>query len=435
LCLLQRKAVSEQLEDLLDALLATGAVLGRAQIIEARVPIIKCCLGVGPGGRGLDVDVCLGAANGAAAVGFVRAQVLAVPPLRPLALVVKALLRDRGMGEVFTGGVGSYAVTNMVLAHLQAEGFEAELPPPPPPPAAASRGGGGGGGKGGAKKGGKRKRGEPEPAPAREAPSLIGESAAAAAAGGTFEFLHWLATGGQQQRRREQQAPPAPPGGGPSQPPPQQRRQPDLGHLLWGFLERFGSGFDYGKQAVSIRKGGVAKKGPWRQPKRPWLLAVEDPQEPGKDIGSGSFNIREVRDVFASAGQQLAAACEDADGGGAPAGDGRTGLLAGVLDVGAAVGRGGAAVKARRALEQRAVAARAAVARRRRALAPALARRGGRELGAQRGRGAGAGPSGGRGPPPAEEAARGGRSRGGSKAGRQVAAQWGPGHRKGQFFE
>lgn len=32
----------------------------------------------------------------------------------------------------------------------------------------------------------------------------------------------------------------------------------------------------------------------WQQEGRPFLLAVEDPQQPGTDIGAGSFNIREV---------------------------------------------------------------------------------------------------------------------------------------------
>ena len=45
-------------------------------------------------------------------------QVVAVPPLRPLALAVKAFLRERGLNEVFTGGLSSYSVVNMVLAHL-----------------------------------------------------------------------------------------------------------------------------------------------------------------------------------------------------------------------------------------------------------------------------------------------------------------------------
>jgi DNA polymerase sigma len=64
-------------------------------------------------------DISLGATNGAAAVDFVRRQVLALPPLRPLCLVAKAFLRERGLNEVFTGGLSSYSVINMVLAHLQ----------------------------------------------------------------------------------------------------------------------------------------------------------------------------------------------------------------------------------------------------------------------------------------------------------------------------
>ena len=35
----------------------------------------------------------------------------------------------------------------------------------------------------------------------------------------------------------------------------------------------------YEREAVSVRLGGIASKLPaWRQPQRPWLLAVEDPQ-------------------------------------------------------------------------------------------------------------------------------------------------------------
>lgn len=46
-----------------------------------------------PAGGGLAADISLGAENGAQAVDFVRRQVLAVPPLRPLCLAVKAFLR------------------------------------------------------------------------------------------------------------------------------------------------------------------------------------------------------------------------------------------------------------------------------------------------------------------------------------------------------
>lgn len=42
--------------------------------------------------------------------------------------------------------------------------------------------------------------------------------------------------------------------------------------------------------------GGVCLKlKAWKNARRPWLLAVEDPQEMGKDVGSGSFGIRGAR--------------------------------------------------------------------------------------------------------------------------------------------
>lgn len=46
---------------------------------------------------------------------------------------------------------------------------------------------------------------------------------------------------------------------------------------------------------------------------RPWLLAVEDPQEPGTCIGSGSFAIARVQKRFCNAGAALRAALERAD--------------------------------------------------------------------------------------------------------------------------
>ena len=56
-----------------------------------------------------------------------------------------------------------------------------------------------------------------------------------------------------------------------------------------------------------MRLGGiVAKQKAWKQPQRPWLLAVEDPQEAGKDIGSGSFNMRATRAAFTTAAEALA---------------------------------------------------------------------------------------------------------------------------------
>lgn len=42
-------------------------------------------------------------------------------------------------------------------------------------------------------------------------------------------------------------------------------------------------------------QGGFINKRPeWRDRKKPNALAVEDPQEPGKDIAAGTFRIPEV---------------------------------------------------------------------------------------------------------------------------------------------
>lgn len=47
------------------------------------------------------------------------------------------------------------------------------------------------------------------------------------------------------------------------------------------------------------------KKREWQQADRPWLLAVEDPQQLGKDIGAGTYNIRNVQHLFAAAAATL----------------------------------------------------------------------------------------------------------------------------------
>ena len=43
------------------------------------------------------------------------------PALRPLVLVVKSLLKANGLNDVSTGGLGSFALANLALAHLLEE--------------------------------------------------------------------------------------------------------------------------------------------------------------------------------------------------------------------------------------------------------------------------------------------------------------------------
>jgi hypothetical protein len=120
------RAERERLRGLLTALLGRlagrGVLAGAPLLIgNARVPIIKCRLagagaGAGAGGgggggrsRSVAVDISLGVANGAAAVAWVAGAAAAVPALRPLVLVVKALLKQWRLNEVFKGGLSSCA--------------------------------------------------------------------------------------------------------------------------------------------------------------------------------------------------------------------------------------------------------------------------------------------------------------------------------------
>lgn len=308
----QRRVLSEHLEDLLDALRRAGNSLSNVQIIDAKVPIIKCLMQTSAAAPALPTDISFGAANGAAAVAFLRKQIVAVPPLRPLTLVVKALLRDRGLNEVFTGGIGSYAIVNMVLAHLQREGYAAVLSnedkmgltaATAAAVAALSKGGRGLAAVGASDEGDDATFSylqELARASERASDGASGSGGGAAAAAGN-------SAGSTQQQQANKDSSSS--GGNTASIPPGS----DLGMLLWSFLERFGCRFDFARQAVSVRQGGFVKKGRWKHPRKPLLLAVEDPQEPGKDICSGSYNIGLVIDEFAAAAQTLAEVCEDAE--------------------------------------------------------------------------------------------------------------------------
>lgn len=69
----QRELVKAELQKLLKALRKRNAIMGKAQIIAARVPLIKCTLAVS--GAQIPADISLGVANGLSAVAFVEQQV------------------------------------------------------------------------------------------------------------------------------------------------------------------------------------------------------------------------------------------------------------------------------------------------------------------------------------------------------------------------
>lgn len=65
------------------------------------------------------MDISLGDGSGPRAANFVRQQMAAYAPLAPLVLTLKVFLRAAGLNEVANGGLSSFSLTNMVLAHLQ----------------------------------------------------------------------------------------------------------------------------------------------------------------------------------------------------------------------------------------------------------------------------------------------------------------------------
>lgn len=84
-------------------------------IARAKVPIIKFVTTYAR----LKVDISINQTNGLAAAKYVNSWLRKWPHIRPIIMVIKHLLMQRGMSEVFSGGLGSYSVIIMVISFLQ----------------------------------------------------------------------------------------------------------------------------------------------------------------------------------------------------------------------------------------------------------------------------------------------------------------------------
>ncbi len=86
------------------------------QVIDkARVPIVKYV----DGESALAVDISLEQDTGADSTRFVKEAMQAWPMLRPLVLVLKYYLKQRGLAETYSGGIGSFLLCVMSLRALQ----------------------------------------------------------------------------------------------------------------------------------------------------------------------------------------------------------------------------------------------------------------------------------------------------------------------------
>jgi non-canonical poly(A) RNA polymerase PAPD5/7 len=85
------------------------------QVIAARVSIIKFNSVHG----GISIDISLNQTTGLTAITVIKKYLEHFPALRPLILVIKAYLNQRGMNEVYKGGLGSYSIICMAISFLQ----------------------------------------------------------------------------------------------------------------------------------------------------------------------------------------------------------------------------------------------------------------------------------------------------------------------------
>ena len=87
----------------------------RVRVVEGRVNLVKLVSRDG----NVAVDIAIGRRISLRNVALVRSYLEDYPALRPLALVIKYLLYQRGMNEAVRGGLGSYAVLLLIISHLQ----------------------------------------------------------------------------------------------------------------------------------------------------------------------------------------------------------------------------------------------------------------------------------------------------------------------------
>ncbi|TYG82237.1 hypothetical protein ES288_D01G071300v1 [Gossypium darwinii] len=96
--------------------LSQRGIAKKMQVIaKARVPIIKFV----EKKSGVAFDISFDVDNGPKAAEFIKEAVLKWPQLQPLCLILKVFLQQRDLNEVYSGGIGSYALLAMIIAMLQ----------------------------------------------------------------------------------------------------------------------------------------------------------------------------------------------------------------------------------------------------------------------------------------------------------------------------
>lgn len=84
----------------------------------------------------------------------------------------------------------------------------------------------------------------------------------------------------------------------------------NLGVLLVEFFELYGRNYNYDDVTIAVRRGGgycTKRSRGWNNHTQPYLLSIQDPQDPVNDVSKTSFGIRQVKLTLAGAYELLTA--------------------------------------------------------------------------------------------------------------------------------
>eukprot|EP01038_Epipyxis_sp_PR26KG_P013133 gene13133-17600_t len=84
-------------------------------IVNAKVPIVKFDHRL----TGIPIDICINNDSGLKTGKLMRKFVRDYPPLRPLTIVLKLFLSQRGLNETFSGGIGSFVLSTLIISFIQ----------------------------------------------------------------------------------------------------------------------------------------------------------------------------------------------------------------------------------------------------------------------------------------------------------------------------
>lgn len=91
--------------------------IGKGKIIPARIPILRIRIQISIEFC-FKVDVSFGVRNAIHAVELIQNHLFANPVIQPLFLIVKTLLKAEKLNEVYSGGISSFVLFNLVRLDL-----------------------------------------------------------------------------------------------------------------------------------------------------------------------------------------------------------------------------------------------------------------------------------------------------------------------------